>query len=207
MDPKQTAIVVSNPPAVEPVALSDMKNFLGVQHSEHDALITGLIVAARRHAEVFTRRAFITTSFVQYHDTFPRGSTLRIKLLRPNCKSVDRITFVGADDITQTVGFLSDTISEIASVFPPEGYTWPCAQCAPEAPNAVEIHFTAGYGDAATDVPQGIITAIMVLVQHWYKERDNKSDDRLSQTPMAVEALLWDYRLRMYGPSKLKQAA
>jgi len=49
-------------PAVEPVALADMKAFLRVETADDDDVITVLIVGSRIHVEAQTRRALITQS-------------------------------------------------------------------------------------------------------------------------------------------------
>jgi uncharacterized phiE125 gp8 family phage protein len=209
-----SAITVAVPPALEPVPLTDMKNFLRVSHSEDDTLISGLIVAARRYAEAFMRRALITTQFIQHLDHFPRWKKLsadavgseyvqQIKLLGTTCRSVEKIVYLDPnngepqtilpyDDERNPTGFLTDTKSVPARVHPFVGEEWPSVY--PLA-NAVEIHFTAGYGDRDSDVPQPIILAIMALVDYWYKHRDEISDSGLKEAPMYVDALLWEYRV------------
>jgi uncharacterized phiE125 gp8 family phage protein len=205
-----SAIIVATPPAIEPVYLVDVKNFLRVDHRKHNMLIIGLIRAARLYCEKFTRRALISTKFVQYHDHFPYWNAAgkleeyvkQIKLYRPPCLSVEKIVYRDPNNEQQTLlpynadtnptGFLTDVKSNPARVFPAVDLDWPSTIY---QPNAVEIHFTAGYGDRESDVPQPIILAIMALVDYWYKHRDEISDSGLKEAPMYVDALLWEYRV------------
>lgn len=60
--------VILTPPSVEPVTLTDVKDWLNVDFSEKDTLITKLITRARRRAETLTGRAFASQ---QIQCTFP----------------------------------------------------------------------------------------------------------------------------------------
>lgn len=113
------------PAAVDPVSLAEAKNFLRVDDiDDDDDLITGLISAATEACENYTRRSFISKGFLMTLDSFPyftdtmmsqlayppsyyslpRYSTTlwnysqMIKLLRPPCISVDRITYMASGD-------------------------------------------------------------------------------------------------------------
>src|SRR3974377_2319928 len=59
------------PPAVEPVTLAEAKQHARVEYPDDDALITGMIVAARRMAETRLRSALITQTWNLYLDSFP----------------------------------------------------------------------------------------------------------------------------------------
>jgi hypothetical protein len=70
---------IETQPAVEPISTTDLteiKNYLRVPstYTAHDALISSLIIAARRWCENYTRRHFISTKVNQYLDCFPLGS-------------------------------------------------------------------------------------------------------------------------------------
>jgi hypothetical protein len=62
---------IETPPLVEPVSLSDMKNWLRVPFDDDDTLISDLITAARELCEIFTSRALVNTGYVQTLDSFP----------------------------------------------------------------------------------------------------------------------------------------
>jgi hypothetical protein len=68
-----SAIVIETPPSVEPITLTETKEFCRVDASDtsQDVTITGFMIAARMYCEGFTRRAFINTGFIQYLDWFP----------------------------------------------------------------------------------------------------------------------------------------
>jgi len=49
------------------------------------------------------------------------------------------------------------------------GVIWPQPG---KAANGIEIDFTAGYGAAASDVPAPLRQAVLLLVAHWYENRE-----------------------------------
>ena len=68
---------VTTPPADEPVSLADARAHLRVDGTDEDALIGGLIVAAREYAEGFTGRRFVTTDMELTLEQFPAGGIVR----------------------------------------------------------------------------------------------------------------------------------
>lgn len=113
------------PPAQYPVSLAAVKNFLRVDDiDDDDDLLTGLIQAATEACENYTRRSFITKGWLQTLDSFPyytdtimsqmayppsyyalpRYSTTlwnysqMIKLFRPTCIKLKRITYMASAD-------------------------------------------------------------------------------------------------------------
>ena len=78
--------ILITPPAVEPVTVETMKAHAKVSHSSDDALLVGLVRAARQWCEHYTRRAFITQSWALSIDcpsrkrsiNLPRGPVLGV---------------------------------------------------------------------------------------------------------------------------------
>jgi len=60
--------------------------------------------------------------------------------------------------------------------------------------NAVTVRFVAGYGDAG-DVPQAIKQAILILIAHWYEQRDPVEAGNIApiMVPLMVTTLLAPY--------------
>ena len=65
------AYSVVTPAASEPITLTEAKNFLRVDGSDDDTLISALISAAREMCESYCRRILVTTTIVEYFDGFP----------------------------------------------------------------------------------------------------------------------------------------
>jgi hypothetical protein len=173
------ALVTIVEPQSEPVVLGDMKQFLRLDagFSDDDSLIAGLIQAARRWAEVYTRRRFIYQTvrlemdfFPGYIDanvvggashyaaTFASGVNLVLAGIRyavqmpfPPVHHIAAFTYTDQNGTTQPVlpltQYVADLDSNPARLMPPFGQFWPVAQV---IPNAVRIDFVAGYGANVT---------------------------------------------------------
>jgi uncharacterized phiE125 gp8 family phage protein len=71
------------------------------------------------------------------------------------------------------------------------------APVSPLAANGIEIDFVAGYGDAPSDVPQPIRQALLLLVAHWYENREPVEIGATATViPGSVSSLLSLYRRR-----------
>ena len=61
----------------------------------------------------------------------------------------------------------------------------------------IEIDFTVGYGNAATDVPEPIRQALRLLVAHWYEVRNPVHIGQMAtRVPDTISELLMPYRVR-----------
>ena len=167
------------PPAVEPVTLSQAKQFCVVDESftADDALIAGFITAARVQAENYTRRAFFNQQWRLSLDRFPifwsrntvKSTTdnyypyqyffegLTILIPKPHTISIDSVTYVDTTGTTQTLTsdyWFTDYDSEPARMIPARmipalGTYWPTVSV--YVPGSVKITFTCGsYGDGVT---------------------------------------------------------
>jgi uncharacterized phiE125 gp8 family phage protein len=158
---------------VEPVTLADMKAFMRIEPSDdaENALITALITAARQRVEECLNRALITQSWTRVSDNSPQ----RIMLEYPPLQSVTSIKSY-ADDNTATTNSSDNytvvTTTEPGQVLLKPGSAWTTHR----GQASFEIIFVAGYGDAATDVPMGIIQGIKVLVTKLYHRRGDDID-------------------------------
>lgn len=185
------ALTLVTAPAEEPVALADAKLHMRVDDSDENALITTLIAAARKWCENHTRRQFVTATYDWTLDRFP--CVLRVP--RPPLASVTSITYVDTAGTTQTVDsddYRVDIATAPGRITEAYSASWPSTR---SVTNAVTVRFVAGYGDAA-DVPESIITAIKIMVAHWYEHREPVMPGlSISSVPMSVTSLLSPYRI------------
>ena len=175
---------IATAPAVEPVSLTTAKLHCRVDTTADDDLITALIVAARRHVEAVSRRALITQTWDYVLDDWP-DTPFEIPL--PPLQSITSITYVDEDGDSGTVdsgdyivdSWPSDTLQDIAGV---------------------RVRFVAGYADAATDVPQHFIQAMLLLIGHWYENREAVATSGAvpKQLELAVKSLLWQDRMMSF---------
>jgi uncharacterized phiE125 gp8 family phage protein len=179
------SLVLTTPPASEPVSLAEAKLYLRVDDAADDDLISKLIVAARKHAEASCGIAMIAQGWSVYFDGWP-GRSVALPL-RPLI-AVEDVWVYGEDDIAAAVDpahYFVDAAAHPPRLVLRDNRIWP----RPGRPaNGVEIALTAGYGADAEDVPQGLRSAILRLVAHWY---ENRGDERI---PLGFELLLQPYR-------------
>ena len=73
-------LILITPPAVEPVPLQDLKEFLKVDATDatQDNVLNALQMAARSWCEVFSGRRFVEQTWALYMDFFPGYIDLRI---------------------------------------------------------------------------------------------------------------------------------
>jgi uncharacterized phiE125 gp8 family phage protein len=176
------------PPAVEPVTLEEAKAHLKVDTAYDDALITALIAAARARAEWHTGRAFVTQSWVLWLDGWPHGNCVEIPL--PPLQAVTSLTTYASDDAATV---LDASLFQVDIASSPARVTLksPAIVANTRKLNAIAIAFTAGYGDAAADVPQAIRTAILEMIAELYTNRG----DLDSAPPTIARTMLAPYRV------------
>lgn len=176
--------------ATEPVTLAEVKTRLRIDGSTDDAGVARLITAATQYAQNITRRVFVTQTWALILDGFPCGS---IPLPLPPLQTVDEITYVDADGVTQTLdpsAYVVDKAGIIGYVHRAFGTQWPATRY---QPMAVRIEFTAGYG-AATTVPSDLISGLMLLIGHWDQSREAVVIGTIvSSVPLSVDSLLAPY--------------
>ena len=159
-------------PSVEPISLADAKLHLRVDVDTDDDLINAIIKAARQRLEIDARVALITQTLEMRLDCFPVDGD-DILLLRPPLQSVTSIKYVDTDGVEQTWSsddYAADIYSTPARIRPAYGEVYPTAR---SVNNAVTIRYTAGYGDAATAVPDDLLQALKLLIGHFYENRED----------------------------------
>ncbi len=180
---------ISIAPAVEPVTKTQVKLHLrlvttaaaAVLYITEDDLLDALIETARGYAEGYTNRVLITQTWKAYLSSWP--STVRLPF--PPFQSVTSIEVEGTAFTAFTAslkGILEPTLA------------WPLLSASPGA-DPIVITWKTGYGDAVTDVPAQVKQAILLLIGHWYSQREAVLVGVSSAPlPMAVDLLLNEFR-------------
>lgn len=164
-----TSILLAGP-ATEPVSLAEAKAYLRVDTADEDDLVQTLIAAGRVHLEALTRRAMIEQTWRLSLDDWPSGNEVRLPL--GPLAALVAVRVYDPDDAATTLT-LSQFLVDVGStpgriVLPPGVEGEPLKRDA----LAIEIDYTAGYGAAATDVPDALRQAMLALVAHWFEHRD-----------------------------------
>lgn len=143
---------VTSEPAAEPLTVAEIKESLRITGTDFDAELGRLLTAGRRQVEHDTHRKLITQTVANYRDEFPAGDTIDIRVAPVS--SVTSIQYVDTDGATQTLAasnYHVDTTTTPPRIILKTDKTWPSTEL--NTPNAVTVTFSAGYGDAGSDVP------------------------------------------------------
>lgn len=195
-------LTLVTPPTIDPISLSEAKAHLRVAIADDDGLIAGYILAAREHIENETRRAFLTQTWdytIDYCWPCERvgGSyKRRIVLPRPPVQSVTSITYIDLNGATQTLAANQYKLAKADTgewfIEPAYGVTWPSVR---NEMAAVTVRFVAGYGANPGDVPEPLRQAILLLIGHFYENREAVGAANLIELPFAVASLVFPYRV------------
>lgn len=188
----------------EPVNLDQAKRqtYISVNNSDIDTvtLLTRYIRAARQYAENRTWLTIIPKTLQLTLDRFPDGI---IRLPAPPLISVDSITFIDSSGIQQTLSsddFKVDNNSEPGRIRHVDD-NWPTTD---DTLNAVTITYKAGFNsDTRPDMRDDIISAILMMVKHWFDNRDavvigKRSTIDAIEVPLGANALLDMHSVREF---------
>jgi len=183
------SIIDITPPPIEPVSLVSAKEFLRVDGSDEDALITDLSIAAREriefmaHTSLITRRRAFSSHRVQATNLFLNHSPV---------KHVHKVSVVdGADNATEIPLeriFINKRATPVSICM--AGRDKIFSDYAAD-PAAIVVEFDAGYGTSPEDVPMQLRQALLLLLAQSYECRDEAAQ---RPVPMMVDALLMPYR-------------
>jgi len=169
-------------PTTEPVTLGEAKAHLNVDWDDDDTEISNLIKQGRQYVEDVTGRALITQTWEFKLDGFKPI----IMIPRPPLQSVSSVQYQDASDATQTLASSNYTVdidSEPGRLVESPTGSYPTTY---DDINAVTITFVAGYGDAASDVPEIFKQAIKLYVERMYDMPINSYGDALDNAMLSM---------------------
>jgi uncharacterized phiE125 gp8 family phage protein len=177
-------------PASEPVTLAEAKAHCRVDTSDDDSYLTALINLGRIYVEDILDITMITTVWEARYDAFPLWELV---LPRPPM-AAQTVTVIYRDEggttrtITSVAGFQADSYVTPGRIYPLYNGVWPAVR---GDENSVTVRWTAGYG-AAGSVPQNLKHLVLLLVAHWYANREpvTQANLQLQNIPMTFQTLL-----------------
>jgi uncharacterized phiE125 gp8 family phage protein len=155
-------ISIITPPEIEPVTLDEVKADLRIVHADDDALLERYIAEAREWVEELTQRATITQT-LEY--SLRQFSSYGVILPRSPIQEIVSVKYedVDGEHTIDAAEYLF--IKPLSLLEPATGYSWPDSF-------RMVAQYTAGFGDAAADVPASLKTAIRLKVQEYYDGAD-----------------------------------
>lgn len=194
--------VLVTPPAIEPIEVSEAKTHLNVSGSSKDTYIESLVMTARRQIERYLNRALITQSWKVYYDCWkhelrvPFGN-LQIAGVSPGPASpvVKYYNTAGTlTTLTESDYYWVVTTTDPGLILRKYDASYPELQYG--RPDAIEIAFTAGYGAAASAIPDEIKHAMKLLIGNYFEQRsDVVVADRVQKIPSYITDLIHSYKL------------
>lgn len=184
------------------VSLVEAKRHARIDHSDDDDYIQSLVdtaISLIDGADGWLGRALVTQTWDYVLDAFPRrclGDMRRyLPIIIPLAPTitVDTVAYTAQDGSdTGIVDFrmFNAASTKPAYIVPVADGAWPVAKCEPEA---VRIRFTGGFGNAAK-VPANIKHAILLMVGHWYENREDSATMTLTSIPLDAKRLLTPIR-------------
>jgi uncharacterized phiE125 gp8 family phage protein len=163
-------------PAVEPIALAEMKAYLRVDEDEaaQDDLISGLIKAARLTIEAASRRILIEQHWRVVLDRWPRDGVVLLPLAPLIAVDAIRIT-----DAAGGVSELPDNAFEADALSDPPRIAVSGAPEPGRTRNGISVALRAGFGTTAEAVPATLRLAIRILVAHWFENRGDVTGEQI----------------------------
>lgn len=179
-------------PAAEPVTLAETKAHLRIDADGEDDLLDALIRAARDEVEKATGMALISQAWRLALDDWPAGN--QVQLCRHPVREILSVTAYGAGGeaaLVDPASYQFDPLSRPARLH---------FETRPQplrVMNGVEVDFSAGFGEAGTDVPDLLRRAILVLVAHWYELRAHVDPaDQPASYPPTYARMIAGYKAR-----------
>jgi len=162
--------------------LSDAKLHLRVDSSDEDALIQVLLTGAIGFFELHSRRILSTQTLTQKQDLLSNPIWIRqgpvIGITSVTVRTLTGTSTISSADYVVQVG-QTETAPQIyfkngVTTPSPDGY-----------PGAITVTYTAG----TTTIPASINAAVLLLVGHWFENRQAVGPTGGGTVPFAFEAI------------------
>ncbi len=187
------SLVLTAAPTVEPVTLADAKAYARIDGSTEDSFLMGLITTSRLQIEAALDLALLTQDWTWTLDASPVQPIIELPIRPVQSISAVAVTAAGGSaNVVSPDGYALDGHSSPPRIIAVNGH-WPALT---PGLSSIEISFTAGFGDHPSDVPPPIQHALLMLVAHWYENREPAVGANTSvKLPDAVSTALLPYRL------------
>jgi uncharacterized phiE125 gp8 family phage protein len=169
--------------------LQQAKEALRIDHADEDALLSAYLAAAVEYCEARLNQALITQT---KRLILPRWGTAGvIALPYPPLRAIESVKYYDDGVLTtwEAANYVVDIQGRPGRLWPAEGVGYPSHDARPDA---IQITFECGWGNAATDVPEIIRIAIEKIVHDLYEDRSTGMEirgDRILDRLLAVASI------------------
>jgi len=194
----QNRIELVTAPAADVLSLADTKAHMRIEHDNDDTLLFGLINTATAYLDVTGAlgKAMINQTWAEW--VSPNPSTVTLSL--GPVQSVSAVKYYDTNNALQTAtlsNFYVLGTSGKTTIKPKPNVTWPTTF---QRDDAIKIEYVIGYGASANDVPATVRHAMLMLVAHWYENREAELIGVNSKTlPFGFDDLIGMERATWYG--------
>jgi len=162
-------------PTITPLTLNEGKNYLKIDVSTDDDLITDLIKGATEHVEAYLGQKICTQTVEEVFDKVPivkiedRWPTLF--LTYSPVQSVSYITYTDTNEENQTWDaskYKVDLYRKMARITPAYGEVFPDLL---QEINSLTVRYVVGYGNTTGAIPSNIKMAVRLILSDMYHNR------------------------------------
>lgn len=189
------SVTVTTPPAAL-VTAEEAKTHLRVDHADDDAYIGGLIMAAQGMLDGpsgILGRAIGLQTLELHLDGCAVWPSATVDLPYPPLVAGSvAIRYVDPDGVERDLDAASFVVTgrpDQPRLVPAYQHAWPTVR---RSPNAMTVSYGAGYATP----PAGLKHAALLLIGHWYANRETVNIGNISSTlPFTVDALIGPFRV------------
>lgn len=165
---------VTTPPTVEPLEVTDLVAEVRARDSAEFLVVDRKIKAARRLVEEECRLALITQTLESWHS----GRYGEVYLPIQPVQSITSMTTYDESGNATTVSSGSYRLSgnegaltyHLPGIVFPKGGGWNPLR----ADNGLRVVYVAGFGDAASDVPEDLVEAVYRIAYYLWRNREDQ---------------------------------
>lgn len=183
---------VTSAPANLALSLSDAKDWLRVDHTDEDTLITAVVKAATSFVESWLKMALITQTVQVTYDTLHYGNWLHLP--KSPLQSVTTVETRDGDGNYSTVAASTYSVDTNSTPGRIRWITRPDYDT--EYGEAIRVTFVAGFGADSADIPADIVHCVRLMTAHLYERREVTHDaGSISEVPISLRAFLDSQKL------------
>jgi uncharacterized phiE125 gp8 family phage protein len=178
----------------EPITTAEAKSHLRVDITDDNDYIDSLVTVARLYCENYTRRALAEKTIELIMDKFPDCKDY-FELPYALVSSVTHIKYKNSDgdeSTWDTANYIVDNDVVPARISLAYNVSYPTFTEYPVS--AVRVRYVCGYNDSIV-IPKPIKQAMLLLIGHWYENREATAFNVNRELAFSVNALLYPYKV------------